>query len=353
MAKTHDTLLSLITGINKWQGNYGKIPDELYKGMLLFIEQTAASTDQPPVDLYHLLKILHRPSKEWGIPDLQDYYPEDAPLLEEFIGLTPDADEFLNRYVSPQDAEQQTMYEILMYCREEYRQLQQEYGRIRTFLSNPQNAVVTSFQLSQFADTFLDIQLTNLIKQCYEEITPMMANFRKCPHCGWTLEYKNDRWRCNKEDICHLLADFELISSFDFGRERVLRLIPGIQRFVLLPGISELRIAERLIRKGYQVELYPNVDEYDLLVSEDGKTIFLDVKDFRDPRTLANFFNHQSPAYLEKYKNKCLIVVPNYRSQLFASYRERSMNLLNEIAREYIEMIMEKEIESTLKKVFL
>ncbi|MNI93941.1 hypothetical protein D3C73_1519660 [compost metagenome] len=95
------------------------------------------------------------------------------------------------------------------------------------------------------------------------------------------------------------------------------------------------------------------MDEYDLIVSEEGQSIFLDVKDFRDPRTLANFFNHQSPAYLEKYKNKCLIVVPNYRSQLFASYRERSMNLLNETARACIEMIMEKEIESTLKKVFL
>lgn len=353
MAKTHDTLLSLITGINKWQGNYGKIPDELYKGMLLFIEQTAASKAQPPVDLYHLLQTLHHPSKEWGIPDLQDYYPEEAPLLEEFIGLTPDADEFLNRHVSPEDAEQQTMYEILMYCREEGRQLQQEYARIRTFLSNPHHAVITSFQLSEFAETFPDIQLTNLIKQCYEEITPRIANYRKCPHCGWTLEYKNDRWCCNKEDICHLLADFELMTSFDFGKERVLRLLPGIQRFVLLPGLSELRIGERLTRKGYQVELYPNVDEYDLVVSEDGQSIFLDVKDFRDPRTLANFFNHQSPAYLEKYKNKCLIVVPNYRSQLFPSYRERSMNLLNETAREYIEMIMENEIESTLKKVFL
>ncbi|OMD42670.1 hypothetical protein [Paenibacillus odorifer] len=353
MAKTHDTLLFLIIGINKWQGNYGKIPDELYKGMLLFIEQTAASKAQPPVDLFHLLQVLHHPSREWGIPDLQDYYPEDAPLLEEFIGLTPDADEFLNRHISPQDAEQQYMYEILMYCREEDRQLQQDYTRIRTFLSNPYNAVITSFKLSEFAENFSDLHLTNLIKQCYEEITPVVANYRKCPHCGWTLEYKNDRWRCNKENICHLLADFESLSPLDFDKERVLRLLPGIQRFVLLPGMSEVRIAERLIRKGYEVELYPNVDEYDLSISQDGKRIFLDVKDFRDPRSLANFFNHQTPTYLEKYKNQCLIVVPQYRSELFASYRERSMALLNETAREYIKMIMENEIESTLKKVFL
>ncbi|KJD42904.1 hypothetical protein [Paenibacillus terrae] len=353
MAKEQDMLLSLITGFYKWQGNYGKIPDELYKGMLLFIGQTAPSKAQPPVDLFHLLQILHRPSKEWGVPDLKECYPEDAPLLEEYVGLSPQADEFLNLHISPQDAEQQNMYEILMYCKEEGRQLQQEYALIRTFLSNPQNSIITSFQLSEFAETFTDLQLTNLIKQCYEEITPIIANFRKCPNCGWTLEYRKDRWRCNKEDICHLLADFENLSSFDFGKERVLRQLPGIQRFVLLPGMSELRIAERLIRKGYEVELYPNVDEYDLSVSVNGKRVYLDVKDFRDPRTLANFFNHQTSAYLEKYKGKCLIVVPEYRSLLFASYRERSMALLNETAQEYIEMIMENEIELSLKKVFL
>lgn len=345
-------LFYLITGIQKWQHNYGVIPDELYQGMLMFAHLTAEGNPDPPVDLYQLIRTLHRPSQEWGIPDLENDYPEHAPLLEEAIGLVADTDEFMNRYISPQDAEQQNMYDILKYCREEDRQLQTEYTAIRTFLSEPQHAVITARELNEFVEDFQDSELINLIRHCYQEITQELPNFRKCPHCGWTMEYKNDRWRCNKEDICHSLADMEILESFEFGKQRILRLNPGIQRFVLLPGISELRMAKRLRRKGYEVELYPNVDTFDLSVRQADREFFLDVKDFKDPRTLANFFNEQSATYLEKYQDKCIIVVPQYRNLLFREYKKRAQMYLNETAQQYIRIVMENEIDKTLQEVF-
>jgi len=350
--KRPDMLFHLITGIQKWQENFAVIPDELYTGMLMFAHLSAEGNSDPPVDIYQLIRILHRPSHEWGIQCLQNDYPEHSPLLDEAVGLVADTDEFMNRYISPQDAEQQNMYDILKYCREDSRQLQDEYTAIRTFLSEPQHAVITARELNEFVENFQDFELINLIRNCYQEITQELPKFRKCPHCGWTMEYKHDRWRCNKEDICHSLADMEILAPFEFGKQRVFRLKPGIQRFVLLPGISELRLAKRLRKKGYEVDLYPNIDTFDLSVRQAGREFFLDVKDFKDPRTLANFFNEQSASYLEKYQDQCLIVVPRYRGLLFHEYKKRAEMYMSETARYYIRIVMENEVEQVLEDVF-
>ncbi|MEC0136457.1 hypothetical protein P4H94_06100 [Paenibacillus macerans] len=350
--KPSDMLFHLITGIQKWQNNFGVIPDELYKGMLMFIQLSSELNTDPPVDLYHLMQILHKPSQEWGISDLKNDYPEQAPLLDKFVGLVADTDEFLNRFISPQDAEQQHMYDILKYCRDESRSLQAEYTMIRSFLSDPEHAVIAARELSQFVDAFQDPDLVNLIRSCYQEVTKDLSNYRKCPHCGWTMEYRNDRWRCNKEDVCHLLVDMEVLEPFLFGKQRVFRLTPGIQRFVLLPGMSELRMAERLRKKGYEVDLYPNIDTFDLSVKQNGHEFFLDVKDFKDPQTLANYFNDQSASYLEKYLDQCFIVVPQYRDLLFRDYKKRSQMHLNDTAKQYIRIIMENEVDQRLQEVF-
>lgn len=350
MDDTRNMLLLLVRGIAAWQNNYSRIPDELYEGMMRFIALSASPHTKPPVDIHQLIRLLHKPSNEWGIPNIQNYYPENAPLLEEFIGLTAEADEFLNMYISPQDAEQQCMFNILKFCRQKGTELQQDYVKIRTFLSNSRNAVLTFYDLSTFAAEFRHAELTELIHQCYEDVTESLVNYRICPHCGWTMEYKKDQWRCNKEDICHWLADMENLKTFDFGSNRVKRLRPGIQRYVLLPGISEIRIAERLLRRGYEVELYPNLDEYDLSVRKNDRLIYLDVKDFRDPSTLANFFNSQSASYLEKYHEKCYIVVPKYRNDRYPMYVDRSMNRLIEPAKDFIRMITEKELNVMLKE---
>jgi len=351
MNKIQDMLYSLITGLQKWPNNYAEIPEELHKGMLMFIQEAARSGSEIPADLHRLLQILHKASIEWGVQGLLEYYSGEASLIEEFIGITPDAEDFINTYISPDEAQQRNMFAILKFCRDESRDLQAEYTQIRTFISQPQNAVLSSFQFAQFTESFRDRELSTLVRQCYEEVTLNLLNYRKCPHCGWTLEHKQDRWRCNKENICHSLADFERVDQFDFKNERVYRLLPGIQRYVLLPGIPEMKLADFLKRKGYGVELYPNIDEYDLAVSLNNNKIFFDVKDFKDPRTLANFFNQKSLSYLEKYGRQVYVVIPKYRNDLFPSYSKRAMLLLKEDSKKFMNIIMENEVEKMLKRV--
>jgi hypothetical protein len=341
MNRLQDMLYYLITGLQKWPNNYDHIPDELHKGMLMLIQENARSGSEIPADIHRLLQILHKPSLEWGIQGLIDHYPVESSLIEEFIGITPDAEDFINTYISPDEAQQKNMLAILQFCRDESRDLQAEYTQIRTFLSMPQNAVLSALQLAQFAESIRDRELSMLVRTCYEEVTLQMDNYRKCPHCGWTLAYKHDRWQCNKENICYSLADFETFDLFNYKNERVFRLLPGIQRYVLLPGISEMKIADWLRRKGYGVELYPNIDEYDLEISHHESKIYLDVKDFKDPRTLANFFNQKSLSYLEKYGQQVYVVIPKYRNDLYPSYGMRASTLLKEDRRKLIKIIME------------
>lgn len=80
--KRPDMLFNLITGIQKWQGNFGVIPDELYTGMLMFAHLSAEGNSDPPVDIYQLIRILHRPSHEWGIQGLHNDYPEHSLFLK-------------------------------------------------------------------------------------------------------------------------------------------------------------------------------------------------------------------------------------------------------------------------------
>ncbi|MCX5233832.1 hypothetical protein OG824_01090 [Streptomyces prunicolor] len=60
----------------------------------------------------------------------------------------------------------------------------------------------------------------------------------------------------------------------------------GVWRFVVVPGVSELRVKQRLEKLGATVELWPEMDRYDLLVQAGGKEFRIDVKEYRSPYRL-------------------------------------------------------------------
>lgn len=71
----------------------------------------------------------------------------------------------------------------------------------------------------------------------------------------------------------------------------------GIWRFVVVPGASELRLHRKLTALGAAVELWPELDAYDLLVTV-GSTIThkIDVKEYRSPRRLVEHLREARPA---------------------------------------------------------
>lgn len=315
-----EMLFCLIEGIKLWERDYTKVPDKLYKGHLLFMKHIAMVDSNIPNNLFALIKTLKKPSFEWGIPQLVDIFSPESALIEPFNGITTEAEEFIESYQSLDETDQSVMRKILVFCRE--LDLDNEYRFIRTFLSNKTNAVIDAFSLGKsLAENLESQELRQLVFECYEVLPEPVSNYRKCPHCGWTLQYRNGNWFCNKENVCHTIESFEQISMFSFNEtDKIYRLTSGIQRYILLPGLQEIRFSNLLDKKGYQVTTYPDIDLYDLRINLAERIIDIDMKDYKSTSILADYFNQLSVSQLEKYHSDSYIVIPSYRIKHSPAY---------------------------------
>jgi hypothetical protein len=99
----------------------------------------------------------------------------------------------------------------------------------------------------------------------------------------------------------------------------------GIWRYTTVPGIPELALRDQLHKRGLDVDLWPSLDAYDLLVTipGNGKCFKVDVKDYTSATTLASLIHAQ--------EGDCggaeWLVVPDYRAG--------QIPLLTEVCRKY------------------
>jgi len=342
-------LFLIYKGLKHWELlKWGKVPASLYEGQMLMIKSMVLSNRQPPTNLYDFIQLLYKPFESWGIKAMKDLFPLDASFLIEGYGVSAEIEDFIDMYISPEENDQSVVKQILIYCREG--DLDNEYRTVRLLLSNKKNAVITAFKLKQLLDTIKDETLRQMVKKCYEEILQPIQNYRKCPHCGWTLSYQNGRWLCNKESICRYFTSFERLERFsnEYEDSRVYRLIPGIQRYTLLTGIIENEIFMKL--KKYDSIIYPEIDRYDIAITTGGRTIHIDVKDYKSPVMLAHFFNEKPQNELEKYQENVFVLVPNYRVKQQPGYITQFKKKLDETAKPYIQIISERDFYKSLKE---
>lgn len=143
MEEPYKMLFLLIDGLKKWEENKETVPDKVHQGQRLFIRECSKTGVLPPIDLPYFIKLLEKPSKDWGISNFQNIFPPYASLLDKEIGVTIEAEDFLEDFQSPDEYEQSVMKRILIYCRDH--SLDRKYRETRIFLSNPNHAVI-SFQ---------------------------------------------------------------------------------------------------------------------------------------------------------------------------------------------------------------
>lgn len=341
----NNMLYQLIIGLQHLSGSPTQIPKELRKGHLMLTKMRLFSNQEVPSDIPSLIRFLQQPVSDWKI-DLTDVaFPHDAPLLIRNIGLSPEAMDFLQDYQSPYEAHQKEVYEILKYCRDAEPPLADIYSQIRMFLVSSANAIITGIHLNSFARSVHNPELSKKILECYEPISNQITDFRKCNRCGWTLKYHNHQWRCGVEDICGEIEARGEPLELEVSRDMLYRLKEGIHRYTLLPGLAEIQMANRLTKKGYQVEMYPDVDCFDLAVYVSQQIIYFDYKDYKNPASLAAYFNKLDPAALEKYKEEHVyIVVPSYRKRRFSQYIRQVMNSLEPGIRKGIQIIDESAL---------
>jgi hypothetical protein len=101
-----------------------------------------------------------------------------------------------------------------------------------------------------------------------------------------------------------------------------LRLHRGAWRYTLQPGLVELDLYTRLRRMpGVSVELWPELDNYDLRLRTRGSTWLVDVKDWSCAPALAKHF-------LRNDRTEILyVVLPNWRSDQLVVLKDRCQRL--------------------------
>lgn len=345
-------LYLLITGIQNWDSKKSVLPNELRQGHMALTKALLMAKRSVPADLPSLIQWLQTPVQEWGLGESQ-VAPISSPILSRNGVITPDAADFIQIYDNPTEAQSREVFEILQYCRQANPQLDDQYRTIRTFLI--ENAVVPGDILYPFAMQFPK-DLSKHIIACYDdEITSKIEHYRKCPRCGWTLSYVDHQWQCGSYDLCGQIQ----AKPFDPDEwpvdKRLFRLTEGVHRYTLLPGLAELQLKRKLEAEGFSVQLYPDVDRFDMTVKKDGRTIaMIDMKDFSHPLNLAYFFNELTDHHLAKYTTgeNIIVVVPDYRKQYHSKYAYQVKQALSSRAKA-LQVWDEKRAISKLKEYAL
>ncbi|MFD9716104.1 hypothetical protein [Streptomyces sp. NPDC059076] len=134
--------------------------------------------------------------------------------------------------------------------------------------------------------------------------TPDTAWWWPCPVCAWPMEVTGQTVRCRYRP--HASA-FRIIpgrtprsrpglTALDEG-PRVAKpearpvndavcLDAGVWRFVVVPGVGELRLCRALEKQGAQVHMWPDLDSYDLHVMAGPDEFRIDVKEYRSVHRL-------------------------------------------------------------------
>lgn len=181
---------------------------------------------------------------------------------------------------------------------------------------------------SQARDVFVPLNLS--LSDFYEPIPLHLRHnglLYLCPECHWPLntqrhEVSCDSAWCRDKKSLFLRDGTKLVNRVNNshlegqdGQERLM-LNPALWKFTLQPGLLELSLAHALTERGYEVELWPNVDRTDLRIRIGQSTQDIDAKVWVSAHELAKHIE-QIPSHLPRW-----IVIPDYQKQNIPLLRE-------------------------------
>lgn len=290
----------------------------------------------PPQSVPDILRLCERPFSEWPLPSLpEEVSPQDTLLRNQVPSFFCEDYAREDRDIEAALSEERFMKKVLIECS----------GLPPSVYTQFRELLVTCPVLTEreFFNTYMRPPLksvADLVKEAYEEAPAFLAHngvFRCCPECGNLLIFRRGQgWfcldeGCSTEQVFEDMTPRTLSAS---GEDRVFQLKRSLRRYVAAPGRAEVRIRDQLLAlrdsdRKLSVELWPNVDAYDLrLTFSDRQVWAVDVKDWASPYRLADqvkpfrinppwdraFFvfpdrhRHVKRNYVEAFKSRCLHV---------------------------------------------
>lgn len=265
-----------------------------------------------PTSVPDLVRWCQRvPLTEWDL-DLPDSGVTDADLLIDPVTLTP-SQLCYEWMVDAPDAtadliEQDLLLDAIATCRD--RNLPQSYVAFRRLLIE-QPVIDQMAWMKIAADPHL-APLLELIRASYQPIPAAYVREDKivtCARCRCPLvPTLDDGWACEL-DRCRW-EGLKVGRQIPAGHELHVALRP-LRMFITGPGRAETELEAAMTRLGLQVEMWPNIDTYDLRISfPSGRIWAVDVKDRASPSILARTATalRPNPPYTDAF-----YVVPDYR----------------------------------------
>ncbi|WP_061995744.1 hypothetical protein [Clostridium sp. ATCC 25772] len=256
---------------------------------------------------------------------------------------------------------QKIMYEILMICRngskEDFQYWDDIYREVRSFICK--NYIIERNEFDSYIMNRFPARLITYLKNMYEKANELRGFMYTCSICGKPVDFANDSsGECS--NICnYYIKSFNLNMVEKEFSNKMIKLHSGIYRYILLPSIGEERIYSTIKNKfkKYETILYPEIDKFDIRVSNGSKVINLDVKDQVSPLKLLNNMKKNSDINKFRYNNSetTFLVIPNHRVKLYKI--KENKNYIGELKDLFsnedikLKVIQEKHLVSKIKEL--
>jgi len=331
----------------QWAGGREGVPEQGGQGVAWLRDAggyvfAASGYRQRPESLQEVLAILRAPIGEIFPARVQ----EDEPLLDRQDRPTIRCEEILgeSRAFPPHNSPGRSLQLLLL------EQAQQRVAEVRSWLKEGRlpggSWAYTAFrrfliehpftsdltQLRVEAGQAMPAEVAGVLVDLYEEV-PNWArdeagHVYPCPRCQWPMAIQEDRIACRGPVCWRQGVRFDRTADdlvpHDWPLPEEVQVWPGgsacvpygIWRYTVQPGLGELQLARDLQAIPAEVQLWPELDAYDLRVSRNGRDWFVDVKDWENPVALGQSLVPLSGKELT-------IVVPDYRREQLDYLRGR------------------------------
>ncbi len=295
--------------------------------------------------------------------NMDAYLGDDFPS-EPFINYNLEVNEYILEETKEKDEKekvQKIMKNLLDCCREKYNEQNDsywddEYKEARKFISN--TYLIEKVRLDSNLELMFSNETIKMIQDMYIQRNIGDEKLIICPVCGKPLDFTNEKGSCTEICKYYRVKDkLEDRTKVINPKKKYVELSKGIYKYVLLPNIGEIKIYEKLCAKfkDLEVTLYPNIDEFDIRISNGDICINLDVKDHTNPNSLAK--NLKENSNLSKFnKDKyCFLVIPDHRVEIYK--KNNSKNYMNELNKtlqnEEIDIysLQEKNLIKTIEEI--